>query len=143
MSNKDLITKVLKSIFFKSATGKAGKIAGNSFLILDLLKKALTKATANNKGKGILEIILGKVTLLGRLVKAYVKGDYRELPTGTLLKILAALIYFVSPIDLIPDFLPGIGLTDDLALIGWVVNGITDDLEKFEEWEKTGAFEIK
>lgn len=143
MANKDLITRVLESIFFKKATGKAGKLAGNSFLILKLLKDALKKASETNGNKGVVDLILTKITLLGRLLKAYVQGQYRHVPTETLLKILATFIYFISPIDLIPDFLPGLGLTDDLALLGWVMKSVTNDLDKFEEWEKTGAFEIK
>jgi uncharacterized membrane protein YkvA (DUF1232 family) len=142
MSTGDLISKVLKSIFFKSATGKAGKIVGNPLLILNLLKNAIQKATDSKDLSGILGVILKKVMLLGRLIKAYAKGDYRELPTGSLVKILAALIYFVSPIDLLPDFLPVIGLTDDLALIGWVGNSLAEDISKFEEWETTSAVEV-
>jgi uncharacterized membrane protein YkvA (DUF1232 family) len=143
MANKDIISRVLDSIFFKKATGKAGKVAGSSFLILKLLKEALEKASNNKGNKGIIDLILVKLTLLGRLIKAFVKGEYREVPTETLLKILASFIYFISPIDLLPDFLPVLGLTDDLALLGWVVNSISVDLDKFEEWEKTGAVEIK
>jgi uncharacterized membrane protein YkvA (DUF1232 family) len=143
MANKDLISRVLESVFFRKATGKAGKMAGSSFMILKLLKDALEKASNNKGNKGVVDLILVKLTLLGRLIKAFVKGEYREIPTETLLKILASFIYFISPIDLLPDFLPVLGLTDDLALLGWVVNSITVDLDKFEEWEKTSAIEIK
>jgi uncharacterized membrane protein YkvA (DUF1232 family) len=139
MNNFDLITKVLKSVFFRKATGKAGKIAGNSFLILNLIKEAVTKASENGGSKGILDKILSKITLFGRLLKAYIQGEYREIPKETLLKILAAFIYFVSPFDFIPDLLPVLGLTDDLALLVWVSKSIHADLTKFEEWEKTSA----
>ena len=143
MSTKELLSKVLHSIFFRKATGKAGKIASNSFLILKLLKDALIKASESGNSKGVVEVILKKVTLFGRLIKAYAKGDYRELPTGSLIKILAALIYFVSPIDLLPDLLPVIGLSDDLALLVWVGNSLASDFSKFEEWEKTSAIVLK
>jgi uncharacterized membrane protein YkvA (DUF1232 family) len=143
MTNKDLLSKVLDSIFFKKSTAKAGRMAGNSLLILKLLKDTIKKASEANGNKGIVDLILTKITLLGRLIKAYVQGQYKHVPTETILKILASFIYFVSPIDLLPDFLPVLGLTDDLALLGWVIKSITDDLGKFEEWEKTGAFEIK
>ncbi len=139
MSNTDLLAKVLKSVFFKAATKKAGKVAGSSFLILKLLKEALEKASENKDSGSMVQTILNKVTMLGRLLKAYAKGDYKEIPSGTLLKILASLFYFISPLDFIPDFLPLIGLSDDVALLMWVVNSINADLQKFEEWEKTGA----
>ncbi len=139
MNNLDLISKVLKSVFFKKAAGKAGKMAGNSFLILNLVKEALNKATKSGGSKGVLDLILNKITLFGRLLKAYISGEYREIPKETMLKILASFIYFVSPLDFIPDLLPVLGLTDDLALLIWVSKSIDSDLVKFEEWEKTSA----
>jgi uncharacterized membrane protein YkvA (DUF1232 family) len=139
MNKEDLLVKVLKSVFFKIANNKAGKIAGSSFLILKLLREALEKASGNKDGGSLVSALLQKVTLLGRMLKAYAKGDYKDLPSGTLLKILASLLYFVSPIDLLPDFLPLLGLTDDVALLFWVVNSINDDIARFDEWEKTGA----
>lgn len=139
MNNFDLISKVLKSVFFRKATGKAGKMAGNSFLILNLIKEALGKASQNGGSKGIIDKILAKITLFGRLLKAYIQGDYREIPKETILKILASFIYFISPLDFIPDLLPVLGLTDDLALLIWVSKSIDADLIKFEEWEKTSA----
>jgi uncharacterized membrane protein YkvA (DUF1232 family) len=46
------------------------------------------------------------------------------------------LIYFVSPIDLVPDFLPVIGITDDVALVVWLIKTLGDDVRKFSDWEK-------
>lgn len=48
--------------------------------------------------------------------------------------ILAGLIYAVSPIDLIPDFLPG-GFVDDAVVIGWVLKTVHVELDAFREWE--------
>lgn len=77
---------------------------------------------------------LGIVT---RLLKAYASGEYRQLPWKTLIRVIAVLIYFVSPIDILPDFLPIVGLTDDIALMLWLFSGMKDDLEKFRQWEQT------
>ncbi len=45
--------------------------------------------------------------------------------------LLAALAYFVVPVDLLPDFLPGLGFTDDLTVLlttlGLVRSHITED----------------
>lgn len=135
MAKLDLLSSVLESVFFKSATKKAGKIAGSSFLILRLVQKVVEKASSLGGSKAMLNDILDKITTLGKLIKCYVSGEYREVSSKTLLKILAAFIYFLSPFDFIPDVLPVLGLTDDLALLTWVIAAINDDLEKFSNWE--------
>lgn len=85
--------------------------------------------------QGVLEDLL---TLL-RLVGAYTSGAYREVPWDTVAMAIGAVIYFVSPVDLIPDVLPVIGLVDDATVIGFVVNKIRDDLDEFREWERRNA----
>jgi uncharacterized membrane protein YkvA (DUF1232 family) len=133
-----LITKVLKSIFFKTATKRAGKFAGKGLAILELLREVLTKAktVANEKETSVGSILADKVTTLSRMVKAYVTGEYKIIPWGSIVKIIAVLLYFVSPIDLIPDFIPFLGLTDDFALTMWLFSSLADDFSNFEAWEK-------
>jgi uncharacterized membrane protein YkvA (DUF1232 family) len=137
MNKEDLITKVLKSIFFKSATRKAGKYAGKGLAVLELLREALTKAkdVADKQNKGIGQVLAEKITILSRMVKAYISGDYKIIPWSSIVKIIAVLIYFISPIDFIPDFLPVIGLSDDLALVVWLFSSLKEDFANFEAWE--------
>ena len=75
--------------------------------------------------------------VLGRLIKAYALGHYRQVPWKTILLIVAAVIYFVNPLDLVPDLIPLTGLTDDFAVLIWVYNTVSDEIERFIEWEKT------
>jgi uncharacterized membrane protein YkvA (DUF1232 family) len=70
-----------------------------------------------------------------RLMKAYANGQYREFPYRSLVKVVAAVVYFVSVADLIPDFIPILGLTDDLAILAWVYSSVKDDLQQFVDWE--------
>jgi uncharacterized membrane protein YkvA (DUF1232 family) len=137
MNNEDLITRVLKSIFFKSATRKAGKYAGGGLALLELIREALTKAknVAGKENKGVGQVLAEKVTMLSRMVKAYASGQYKIIPWGSIVKIIAVLIYFISPIDVIPDFLPVIGLADDLALVMWLFSSLQEDFANFEAWE--------
>ncbi len=77
--------------------------------------------------------------VLGRLIKAYALGHYREVPWKTILLIVAAVIYFVNPLDLIPDLVPLTGLTDDFAILLWVYNTVSNEIDKFLRWEKSHA----
>ena len=75
------------------------------------------------------------IKLMLELLKAYIKGEYRETPWDTIAAIAGAIIYFVSPIDVIPDFIPVVGYLDDAAIIGLALNFASSDLKKFEEWK--------
>ena len=143
MAQEDLASKVLNSIFFKSATKKATKYAMGSLALLELLREVLTKAkdVADKENKGVGQVLTDKLTTLSRMVKAYVSGQYRIVPWPTILKIVAVLIYFVSPIDVIPDILPVIGLTDDLAIVLWLFKALHQDIEDFEAWERNQLFQ--
>ena len=78
-----------------------------------------------------------KFFVLGRLIKAYALGQYREVPWKTILLIVAAVIYFVNPLDLVPDIIPLTGLTDDFAVLVWVYNSVSNEIDKFLDWEKS------
>lgn len=140
-SAKDLLSKVLSSTFYKSAFGKAPRIAKNADSILKLLQKALYK-TQEMGVSGVFDLIREKVVILGSLLKFYAKGEYRQIELPNLLKIIAGFIYFISPIDLIPDFLPFIGLTDDVALFLFIMKSIDDELTKFDQWKKERPIKI-
>jgi len=135
MDNESLITRILKSVFFKNAKGKAGKYAGNATRLFELAKDVMGKL----KGvgfKGNLAEFQANVQLLIRMVRAFASGEYKGLPWKSMVSIVAVLLYFVSPIDIIPDFLPVIGITDDVALVIWLIKTLGSDINKFREWEK-------
>lgn len=135
MKDESMISRILQSIFFKNAKGKAGRYARNSTRLFELAKEVLGKLQTVGF-KGNLSEFQSSVQLLLRMVKAYASGEYKELPWKSLVSIVAVLIYFVSPIDLIPDFLPVIGITDDVALVVWLIKTLGDDIRKFADWEK-------
>ena len=70
-------------------------------------------------------------------MRAYAQGEYREIPWKSLLMIVAAILYFINPIDVIPDLLPLVGLTDDFAVLFLVYKSIGADIDKFLAWEKS------
>ncbi|MDP9268343.1 MAG: YkvA family protein [Acidobacteriota bacterium] len=77
------------------------------------------------------------LSALLRLLRAWKNKTYTKLPKKTIIMVLAAVIYFVDPFDLIPDVIPILGYIDDAAVLGLVMASIRDDLERFQEWEGT------
>ena len=73
-------------------------------------------------------------TLL-RLLRAYGEGRYRQVSGKNVALAGLGLLYLVSPLDALPDFLPG-GFFDDAALIGFIVKKIRTELVAFEAWER-------
>lgn len=126
----------VKSSSFKSALQRAGKIVGNKESLNKLIGKATDKIDAKTGVTGDVKRFTDKIFTFLRMVKACVTGQYKELPIRSLVLIVAALVYFVMPLDAIPDFIPVIGMLDDVTIILAVSRSIADDVRKFEEFEK-------
>jgi uncharacterized membrane protein YkvA (DUF1232 family) len=134
--NMSFINKILDSKYFKEALQKGEDIIQKDQLgLLNLIKRALLKVTetAANSNLTVVKLLNHYIVLFSQLIKAYIQGSYRKLPAIALAKIAAVLIYFISPFDFIPDVLPIIGFTDDLALLLWVGKSIKNELDEFEK----------
>lgn len=94
------------------------------------MNEAINKA---NNVRGSLEKVWNQLMLMFSLVKDYRKGNYKEIPTKSIALITGAILYFLMPLDLIPDIIPVFGYIDDVAVIGLVIKEISIDLEKYEE----------
>jgi uncharacterized membrane protein YkvA (DUF1232 family) len=127
----------MKNPFFTLALEKASRLLGKKGRLVVLLAKLGPKLQHVKWNEIKAADVKNKFFILGRLLKAYAMGKYREVPWKTLLLITAAVIYFVNPIDLIPDWLPGIGLTDDVGIVMSVYAAINAEVDKFLNWEKT------
>ncbi len=74
-----------------------------------------------------------------RLIRAYHRGEYDQVPHDALLWIVAALNYLVDPFDLIPDKTPFLGFVDDATVIEFVTDKNQQALDDFMTWETASA----
>lgn len=77
---------------------------------------------------------LSNAPVLVSMVRSYATGEYPDLPIGTVIATVSALLYLLSPIDLIPDGIPVIGYADDAAVICACLNLIQSDLDEYRAW---------
>lgn len=90
------------------------------------------KEIEEKAGRGLLAPFLGHVRDLLGLVTDYSRGRYRAIPIGSIAVIAGALGYLLSPMDLIPDFIPGLGLVDDAGVLGACLKIVRPQLERYK-----------
>jgi uncharacterized membrane protein YkvA (DUF1232 family) len=81
------------------------------------------------------ESLKGKFRSFIRMMKMYFKGQYKELSPWLFIHTAVGLIYLFTNIDLIPDKLYKLGMLDDVAVLLWVLNTYSKEIDKFELWE--------
>lgn len=133
----------LKSKSFQNALRKAAGIATNKEKISELVTSVTDKMSDMDENKKNVNEFFGKVKTFLRMLRAYIRGEYRQIPFKSLLMIIGALLYFMMPIDLIPDFIPAMGLADDISILFLVFNSINEDVEAFLDFELSGNSNVK
>lgn len=105
-----------------------------------LLNLAIRKGTSTDAIKDVWE----QLQLVINILKDWVTGEYKEIPKRTLILLTAALLYFVTPVDLVPDFIPFSGYLDDLTVLRFAYSLIKKDLDLYKVWkaEREGSSEL-
>jgi uncharacterized membrane protein YkvA (DUF1232 family) len=80
---------------------------------------------------GSLVKFVNQLGLLFGMVRDYASGAYREVPWHAVAMAVAAILYFLSPVDIIPDFIPVAGYVDDAVITGLVMGAIRESLKKY------------
>jgi uncharacterized membrane protein YkvA (DUF1232 family) len=127
----------LKNKFFDIAVSKAARLAGKPGRITLLLTRLATKMSTVNWSDVSVASTKQKLSVFARIAKAYASGSYRDISWKSMMIVLAAIIYFLNPIDLIPDLIPGLGLTDDFSILLWVYGTVSLEVDKFLTWERS------
>ncbi|MEJ8756685.1 DUF1232 domain-containing protein [Pontibacter sp. H259] len=141
---QDLIQKGLslsQHAIFRKFMGKAGGVLAKPAKLYMLLTSAYTKLIDTNSGQSGFEQVKDIMQTFIRLVKAYANGSYRAVSNKSLLVGVGVLLYLVTPLDVIPDFIPVIGLLDDISLMAWFVDAFQKEISNFRAWEQHRTIE--
>jgi uncharacterized membrane protein YkvA (DUF1232 family) len=132
---------MLKDRFLKAfnvATKSAESIAKDGKAANAILEQAYEKAGKNR-------LVLGAAQedffAAVRMLKASFLGAYKGVPWKSVVSALGAILYFVNPLDVVPDFFAGVGFFDDLTVLGFALTIIRGDLDAFRLWEKSRVVE--
>jgi len=74
-----------------------------------------------------------------RLIRAYFRGEYRNIPQDALVFIIGAVGYLIDPFDLIPDEIPFLGFLDDATVVAFAITKTRGALDDFMIWETTAS----
>ncbi len=99
----------------KHFIGKQGQAMFEVDSIVSMLKSLNEKVASLGQERDI--ELVNKVYLTGGMVFDYLSGDDIPVSHSTIGLSVVSLLYFVAPVDLVADFIPVLGYTDDLSLI--------------------------
>ena len=102
-------------------------------LLLGVAKKLAKIGDGSNESKGFVM----QIKLLIRMIQAHIGGSYRAFAPWTLVMFVFALIYFITPLDLIPDFVPALGFTDDITVALMIMKRFSQDISEYKAWERS------
>lgn len=131
------INKVVRKL-----SPKALKLLGNRGKVLSLALEAADKITA----KRALSDLGREGKLALNLVIDWSKGYYRGVQKKNLIKILVAILYLLNPLDIVPDFLLGLGFLDDFAVFMGILHRVESEIRAYDAWKSSGegdAFDIE
>jgi uncharacterized membrane protein YkvA (DUF1232 family) len=143
----------------KKAAGKPpraeqARIAGDEITQSTAFRRAAmdaeTYARDPNRLRQLVEDAVGKINVIPRgpfadawpylmamirLLRDYHRAEYRDISETNLRAIIAAILYFVSPFDVIPDWIPVLGHIDDAFVVSLALKSVRSDLDTFMAWE--------
>lgn len=79
------------------------------------------------------------VAVLLSMLRAYIKKQYTDVSIATILAAVAGLIYVVNPMDIVPEYILGVGVLDDAAIVGIILQAMHMDLNKYKKWQKANG----
>lgn len=111
----------------------ASRVLQRRFRLLLLVRRAYGRMISHSD---VLSAVWTDLRTMLRLLVRWIDRSYREVSWTPLVMLVGALIYLVTPVDLVPDALGALGFVDDVTVVSTVVHRIRNELNQFRAWEQ-------
>lgn len=95
------------------------------------------------KSNARLQPFMDDIETAYHLLRDYSTRRYREIPWGSIAAIVAALLYVLNPLDLLPDVIPFFGFIDDAGVLAICWRMVRKDIDAYRVFLKTNATDSK
>ncbi len=119
-----------KENVFSKYVNKASRTLKDSDRVSKLLEQTKNKLSDITKDNRKMREFVDIIKTFISMVKSSFSGA-NQFSWQTILLITAGLIYFITPIDLIPDFIPALGLSDDVSVIFFIYKSLKEDIDNY------------
>lgn len=80
--------------------------------------------------------LMTRVRAIPRMIGAVMRGDYAGMGKGRLTLLALGVVYILSPIDVLPEFLMVIGVADDFGVFLWLFGSLLAESGRYVEHER-------
>ena len=105
-----------------------------------IMSKMMNENDNNENGgkseKGLMKTFFGEIKLYFRMLSDVFTCKYTKMPMGSLVAGLGSLLYVISPVDLIPDFIPVLGILEDIVVLGLCMKFARYDIQEYKRTMK-------
>jgi len=108
---------------------QADEILQDALPIIEGMDDLPSKSTRN------LSVTYERAKILFDMVKDIYKGEYKALDKLAAATAVLAIVYLVSPIDTVPDIIPGVGFVDDIAILSFAVGLCAKEIKRYTEFK--------
>lgn len=112
------------------------RVLRRRFRVVLLVRDAYEHMVAH---ENVLEAVWEDLRTILRLLLAWADRSYQKIPWASVGILVAALVYLITPVDVIPDALGALGFVDDVAVISTAVETVRNELDRFRHWEKSST----
>ena len=92
--------------------------------LLETVKEKLHRVQQDSEERST---FISHLKMVIRMIQSHFNGSYPSFSRKSILLLIFSLVYFITPVDMIPDFVPALGFTDDISILYLVLKNIGEE----------------